>query len=391
MDTKTQKQIPYAKQWIDDEDTACVEQALKGEWITRGPEVASFEQEIAERVQARYAVAFNSATNALSAAYYAADVGEGDRILTSPNTFVGTVSGAIQKGAKVDFIDIDPETGLMDINLLQHEMNFPSTRSKEIIVPVHLSRSIDMSSIASSVVRLDTIIIEDAAQALGSYDPQGNPVGACAFSDMTVFSFHPAKMITTGEGGMVTTNDSELYHKLQLFRNNGIERDTTRLIGDEAPWYYEVVSFTGNHHMHDFQAALGRSQLRKIDKFIEIREKLRARYLKELEGVKFLQSLVGAPHTAYYLFVVRIDFEQAKISRQDMMLALGEKGVGTQVHYIPLYRHPVFGASHESNFSTSYPGAELYYKTALTLPLHCHMDEEDVVMICDEIKALITR
>lgn len=389
MDTK---QIPYASQLIDEQDIAAVGAALRAAWITRGPEVAAFEEAIAGRVQARYAVAFNSGTSALSAAYSAAAVGKGDKIFTSANTFIGTLSGGLQRGATAHFIDIDADTGLIDLNSLEREINSPATRSKEVIVPVHFAGvSVDVCALSSLVRRLDTVIIEDAAQALGSCDPQGNPVGSCAFSDMTIFSFHPSKTITTGEGGMVTTNDHDLYHRLILFRDNGIERDPTYWQQQAAPWHYEVVDFTGNYHMNAFQAALGSSQLKKMDRFIALREKLRTKYIEELAGVETLQILKGAPQTVCHLFIVKIDFSRLGISREEVMESLKKQGIGTQVHYIPLYRHPVFKTASDADFASFYPSAESYYASALTLPLHCQMDEKDVVRICQVVKELLLR
>ena len=234
--------LPYAKQSIQNEDIEAVTQALKEEWITRGPLVKLFEESVAAYCNVPYAVAFNSGTAALMAAYFAAKLTPFDRVISTPNTFIATVGLPVQMGMRPRWVDLDRSTGNLDVLQLKKEMNFRSSRGRLFIVPVHFSGlAIDMLALSREVVDPDAVIIEDASHALGSYYPTGEKVGSCAFSQMTIFSFHPAKTLTTGEGGMVTTKDPELYHHLQLFRNNGIENAGPYLTKSiAAPGYYEV-------------------------------------------------------------------------------------------------------------------------------------------------------
>jgi UDP-4-amino-4,6-dideoxy-N-acetyl-beta-L-altrosamine transaminase len=383
--------LPYAQQSINEEDIEEVASALRSGIITRGERVEAFEQAIAEYCDVKYAVAFNSGSTALHACYFAGKTTSYDRIISTANTFVASVSTGIQYGAKASFVDIDPKTGNISLEALAEVLKDKLTRGKNIITPVHFAGvPVDMQALQSMITSVDDIIIEDAAHALGSHYSDGEKVGSCRWSDMTVFSFHPAKTITTGEGGMVTTNDPELYRRLCAFRNNGIERDAEHLIGKWEPWYYEVQELTTNTNFTDFQAALGLSQFKRLPLFISQRQELMRTYRKRLRHARHLQLLIDAvdPQIAYHLCVVKIDFTKCPLTRTELMKALHQEGIGTQVHYIPVYHHPAIKKLY-GNIAENFPENERYYKEALTLPLFTGMDNNDVDRICAILRSLL--
>jgi UDP-4-amino-4,6-dideoxy-L-N-acetyl-beta-L-altrosamine transaminase len=361
--------IPYGHQSINDEDIAAVAEALKGNLITRGPAVELFEKAIASYCGAEYAAAFSSGTTALYASYFAVRCGPKDRVLTSPNTFIATTAYPSQKGAAACFIDIDRNSGNIDLDQVEANLHYPSLQGRLIIAPIHFAGiAVDMKRLHKMSKASNIVIIEDAAHAFGSSYPDGKKVGSCAYSDLAVFSFHPVKNITTGEGGMVTTNDPELYARLKLFRNSGIVREPPLLENPPEPWYYEVQELTGQYHMTEFQAALGLSQLKRVDTFIEKRRSLVKRYREKLSGSRFLRLFDRAydSSTAYHLMVVQID---SKKSRTEIMEALKKEGIGSQLHYIPLYRHPCYRRT-MGEIEEFFPQMETYYASALTLPLY---------------------
>lgn len=385
------KFIPYAHQNINQDDIDFVSRALSQSRITRGTLVADFEAAFAKECEASYAVAFNSGTAALMAAYFAGEVGVNDTILTTPNTFVSTVGAGIQRGAKPIFIDIDRKTGNIDLENLLHNVNPQRSRGKTAIVPIHFAGiPVDMQAIDGALHSHETILIEDAAHALGSRYKSGEKVGSCAWSHMTVFSFHPAKTITTGEGGMVTTNDPHLDHRLRLFRDNGIERDPNRLKGEAAPWHYEVETLAGNYNFTEMQAALGLSQLKRLDQFIAKRQRLLDLYKRLLGGIENVRVLAPAEEMfiAPHLCAVHIDFAAFKTTRKAVMEALLEKGFGTQYHYIPVYRHPFF-VRQSGDISEHFPEMERHFAEALSLPLYFDLTEEEVESIVTSLVALL--
>jgi len=382
--------LPYSKQSINAEDIAAVTEVLKTPLITRGPQTEAFEKEFAEYCGAQYAVAFSNASTGLAAAYFAAGVRPGDKIFSTPNTFVASAGAAVQQGAQPIFIDIDFSTGNVDIDQLLYNCNRPTSRGKFILAPVHFAGlPVDMEALDQQLSNPDTLIVEDAAHALGTTYPRGGPrVGSCRWSQMTVFSFHPVKNITTGEGGMVTTNSEEYLHALRLFRNNGIERDPVYLEGTTSPWYYEVHALTSNYHMTEMQAALGRSQLKRLDQFLDKKRKWMKSYRERLQGHPAIALLSDAydAHTGFHLCVAHIDFEKLGIGRQELMLKLREIGIGTQVHYIPLYRHPCFKQMC-GDLTEYFPQMEKHYAQALSLPLFYDMEEGDVGFVVENLKA----
>jgi UDP-4-amino-4,6-dideoxy-L-N-acetyl-beta-L-altrosamine transaminase len=392
-----EKFLPYAKQTIDASDIEEVIAALSADIITRGEYVDVFERAVAEYCGAQYAVAFNSGTSALQASCHVIDLGPQDKIITTPNTFVATVGAAMQRGAQPIFVDIDRESGNLNLDQLGDTLKeIRSTRGRVVILPVHFAGvPVDMKKLESLIRDPNTLVIEDAAHALGSTYRDGQRVGSCAWSQMTMLSFHPAKTITTGEGGMVLTNDSSLYHRLRRFRNNGIERDPAYLKADLESvheGYYEVVELSGNYNFTDFQAALGKSQLEKIDNFVAKRQELITLYrrlLRDLPDTKMLSESLDK-HTAYHLCVLQIDFPAYNTSRKYVMQQLRENGIGTQVHYIPLYRHPFFTKNNpEIELSPYFPEMEAYYSQALSLPLYTSMTHDDVYRVVNTLKDIL--
>lgn len=390
------KFLPYAHQSINADDRHEVSAALAADVITRGSYVEAFEDAIAEYCGAAYAVAFNSATSALAAACYVVDLGPSDSVLTTPNTFVASVTAGMHRKATPIFIDIDRTTGNLDLELLEHHLKSSrvSSRGRTLIMPVHFAGiPVDMQHLDKMICDPDTLIVEDAAHALGSYYPDGKKVGSCAWSHMTVFSFHPAKTITTGEGGMVTTNDAELYRRLKLFRNNGIEKDPA-LLEESANLYggyYEVTEMTGNYNFTDFQAALGLSQLKRIESFIAKRRQLTTLYRQLLQDIPNVRSFTSSQDSsvAFHLYVVQIDFAAYKTTRERVMSRLKDKGIGTQVHYIPVYRHPFFKKA-SGDLTPYFPEMEKYYAHALTLPLYYDLQFEEVEYIVATLKKILS-
>lgn len=379
--------IPYAKQTINSKDIDAVVDALKKDVITRGDTVAAFESAVAEYCGASYAVAFNSGTSALIASCSVVDASHFDHIITTPNTFLGTVAGGVHCDSAISFVDIDEATGNMDLSSLKEVMDVPMSRGKRIIMPVHYSGiPVDMGVLEGYVKNIDTMIIEDGCHALGGSYVSGEKIGSCVKSDMTVFSFHPAKNITTGEGGMVTTNDGNLYHRLLRFRNNGIERDEKYLKGTAAPGYYEIHEVTGNYNFTDFQAALGLSQLERLDDFVAKRRQVVSWYRQRLSKMKkvFLSPKEYDVCSGHHLFFVRIDFDAIKKTREEVMQALAERNIGTNVHYIPLYKHYAL-KDYAITSKGPFPAMEKFYAQMLTLPLHCGLTEKDVDYICKEL------
>lgn len=388
----TDEFIPYARQSISEEDKQRCLEALGASFITRGPLVENFEQAFADYCGAKYAVSFSNGSTALLAAYRAAELSPIDRIISTPNTFVATVAG-IQYGADVTFVDIDSSTGSLDVQQVEYTLERPYSRGRPFIVPVHLAGiPVDMRRLEAAIRIPNAVVIEDACHALGSHYPDGSRVGSCTWSQMTTFSFHPAKTITTGEGGMVTTNDKELCHRLRRVRNNGIERMAQYLEQEPTPWYYEVKELTSNYHLTDFQAALGLNQLLRVDQFIEKRRKLVKLYRKLLKNVSNITLLTDAfdKTTAFHLFIVCINFKAFKTSRERVMDALREKGIGTQVHYIPLYRHPYFRRKY-GELSSFFPQTENYYSTALSLPLYFDLTEEQVEKVVSTLLHILRK
>ncbi|MHB1326846.1 MAG: UDP-4-amino-4,6-dideoxy-N-acetyl-beta-L-altrosamine transaminase [Gemmatimonadales bacterium] len=367
--------LPYGRHQVSDEDIAAVTEALRGSHITQGPLVDRFERALAEFTGAEYAVAFNSGTAALHAAYAAADIGPGRTVLTSPITFVATANASLYLGGRVAFADIDPTTGLIDPDSADDRAE-PETAA---VVPVHFGGEVaPVEALSAIALARDWVVIEDAAHAIGARyraaDGQEYRVGECAHSAMCCFSFHPVKQMTTGEGGAVTTNDQALYRRLKRFRTHGITREPTELGAAEGPWYYEQHELGFNYRLTDFQSALGISQLARLPEWVERRRLVAAWYESRLDGIDGVTPLArpAASNGAHHLFVVRVPPDR----RRRIYDELVRQGIGANVHYIPVYHQPFY---RERGFGrTSLAGAESYYASALTLPLFPAMTESDV-------------
>lgn len=383
--------LPYARPSLDATDIEAITQSLNTPIITRGPQVKAFEEAFASFCDVKYAVAFNNGTAALMAAYFAADLGPKDRLITTPNSFVATTGAAVLRGATPIFLDIDKTSGNLDLNQLEYNLERSPSRGRICIAPTHFAGiPLDMSKIDRLVQDPHIIIIEDAAHALGSTYASGKKVGSCAWSHMTMFSFHPAKTITTGEGGMVTTNDEKLYHRLQLFRDNGIERNPSFLEEESLPWYYEVHDLTGNYNFTEFQAALGLSQMKRLDHFIEKRKSLMKSYRQLLKSIPHIQLFSESydEQSVYHLCVVQIDFDAYKTTRAEVMNQLREKNIGTQVHYIPIYRHPYFKRLC-GDIKEYYPQMESYYSQALSLPFYYGLTDKDIERVVHALQSTL--
>lgn len=384
---ETKNFLPYAHQAIDASDIEMVAESLTQDRITRGVQVAAFEKEVCERVGATYGVAFSSGSTALYAAFQAIRVVPGDRIVTSPNTFIATVAGGINSGASLRFVDID-KNGNMALAHLSQQVNVSHSRGRTIIMPIHFAGvAVDMQQLDNAIANPETVVIEDAAHAFGSLYPDGTPVGCCRFSDMTIFSFHAIKNITCGEGGMVTTNDEGFYEKLKRIRDSGIDRAVS-----PDPWYYEVGHLSCNYHMTEFQAALGRSQLRRLDLFGRNKAALVAWYRHKLSSLPGLTlppaEAEGISHR--HLFPVSIEFEALGQTRTEVMEALHAEGIGSQYHYVPLYRHPALAPAMTQK-SEEFPAMEDHFRSSLSIPFFSSMTEADVDRVVTKLRKALYR
>ena len=362
--------IPYGRQTITEEDINAVESVLRSSYLTQGPVVPAFERAVAEKVNASHAVAVNSATSALHIACLALGLGPGDLLWTSPITFVASANCGRYCGAAVDFVDIDPETGLMSVAALEaklHQAERDGTLPK-LVVPVHLTgSSCDMAAIGSLADRFGFAVLEDASHAIGGRY-RGEPVGNCRHSSITVFSFHPVKIITTGEGGMATTNDPVLAQRMAELRSHGIVRQAERFERPAAgPWVYEQQQLGFNYRITDIQAALGLSQLHQLDAIVAERNRQLQRYQKLLADtpVRLLMVPEGVL-SSVHLAVIRLQQATAKQHRQ-VFEGMRASGIGVQLHYIPVHLHPYYrsmGFAEEQ-----FPEAEAYSNSAISLPL----------------------
>lgn len=385
-------QIPYARQSISEADIQAVLEILKSDWLTQGPTIPRFEKIVADYCGVCYAVAVSSATAGLHIAALAAGLQPGDLLWTSPNTFVASANCSLYCGARVDFVDIDPQTYNLDVQKLANKLEQANTTGSlpKVVIPVHFSgQSCSMEPIAQLAQKYGFKIIEDASHAIGGYH-QNQPVGNCQYSDMTVFSFHPVKIITTGEGGMVLTNCSNLYKRLIQMRTHGITRNPEWLtINDPPPWYYEQLELGYNYRMTDIQAALGISQMQRLNQFVERRRKLAKRYDELLENLPLvLPKQSPQTQSSWHLYVVRLRLEDIRKSHRQVFEALRAENIGVNLHYIPVHTQPYYK---KLGFQWGdFPEAERYYQEALTLPLYYELTEAEQDQVIHVLKKVIS-
>jgi len=369
--------IPYGRQSIDEADIAAVVAVLRSDWLTQGPAVPAFENEVARICQARHAVAVNSATSALHLACLALDVGPDDWVWTTSISFVASANCALYCSAQVDFVDIDPRTyNLCPLSLKQKlEVAQKQGRLPKVLIAVHLcGQPCDMRSLHKLSLEYGFRLIEDASHAVGARY-LGEPVGNCRYSDITVFSFHPVKIITSAEGGMALTNDSKLAQRMQRLRSHGITREEQEMTeASHGPWYYQQTELGFNYRMTDLQAALGLSQLSKLDRFVSRRRKLAQRYntlLSQLPLVLPWQDPAG--YSSWHLYIVRLQDGTDVAEHRRIFEAMRSKGIGVNLHYIPIHLQPFH--RHRLGATLSLPQAEKFYQAAISLPLYAGLQD----------------
>lgn len=376
--------IPYGRQNISAEDIEAVVATLRSDWLTQGPAIPAFETAIASRCQVRHAIAVSNATAALHIACLALDIGPGDCVWTSPNTFVASANCARYCGAEVDFVDIDPFSLNLSVDALAAKLKHAKQHGglPKAIIPVHFAgQPCDMQAIGELARQYGCRVIEDASHAIGaSY--QGEPTGNCRHSDITVFSFHPVKIITTGEGGMALTNDEQLARRLVRLRSHGITRETGDMQGEsEGPWYYQQIELGFNYRMTDLQAALGNSQLQRLDFFLDKRRALVERYQERLADLPLTRpSCASDRQSAWHLYPICVAARQ----RRRIFEQLRTDGIGVQVHYIPVHLQPDY---RKLGFRPGdFPEAEAYYQQAISLPLYPDLDFAQQDEVIDALK-----
>ena len=382
--------IPYGKQDINQTDIDAVVNVLHSDFLTQGPKVPEFEQKVSRYCGAEYGVAVNSATSALHIACLALALGEEDWLWTSPNSFVASANCGLYCGAKVDFVDIDPQTYNLSVKELEKKLIWAKQRDKlpKIVIPVHFAgQSCNMKKIFALSKEYGFRIIEDASHAIGG-KYLDKPIGGCQYSDITIFSFHPVKIITTAEGGLATTNSKDLAERMQLYRSHGITRDeslmTTRADG---AWYYQQVDLGFNYRMTELQAALGVSQMNRLDEFIAKRHTLQERYDSLLDSLPIVKPYQdNDSYSALHLYTIQIDLDKASKGRQQVFNELRESGVGVNVHYIPIHIQPYY---QQFGFKDGdFPISESYYNRAITIPLFHSMtfnQQDQIVSILRKI------
>jgi len=371
------KFIPYGRQDITEEDIEAVIKVLRSDFLTQGPSIPAFEEKLCNYTGTKYSVAVNSCTSALHIACLALNLGPGDILWTSPISFVASANCALYCGASVDFVDVDPDTALMSVDALESKLEQAKHQGKlpKIVIPVHLAgQSCDMKAISKLGEKYNFRIIEDAAHAIGASYLNKN-VGSCQYSDITVFSFHPVKVITTGEGGTALTNNLEVAKKMQLLRSHGITRDSKEMTNSiVSDWYYEQISLGFNYRMTDFQAALGISQLSRLDEYVAKRSKIAHWYDEQFSNMTVIPlSDAGYGSSSHHLYVVRV--KNGKDERDKLYNYLRKNGISVNLHYIPIYRQPFF------NRKIRLFGVEKYFESAISLPIFPKLSKKDLKKI----------
>ncbi|MCY4328699.1 MAG: UDP-4-amino-4,6-dideoxy-N-acetyl-beta-L-altrosamine transaminase [Endozoicomonadaceae bacterium] len=385
--------IPYGFQDITIQDIDAVTAVLKSNFLTQGPVIPSFEKAITNKCKVNYAVAVNSATSALHLACLALGLGKDDVLWTTPITFVASANCALYCGATVDFVDIDAKTYNLCPEKLEKKLELVSTSGGKlpaVVVPVHLSgQSCNMEKLHTLSVRYGFKIIEDASHAIGA-KYKNKPVGNCQYSDITVFSFHPVKIITTGEGGVAVTNDKKLADKMRLLRSHGITRDPELMTHEpHGPWYYQQTDLGFNYRMTDIQAALGLSQLERLDKYIDKRQSLASQYDKLLAELPVTRPYQHPDsYSSYHLYIIRLQPDKTRASHPKVFSFLRKQGIGVNLHYIPVHTQPYY---QQAGFSYGdFPEAEKYYTEAISLPLFPKIKPEEQTYIVNTLKQVLS-
>lgn len=375
--------LSYGKQWIDEEDINTVVNVLKGDYLTTGPNVDEFERRVAEYVGTKYAVAVSNGTAGLHVACLAADIKEGDEVIVSSITFAASSNCVLYCGGTPVFADIDPKSYNIDPENIEELI---TEKTKAIVAVDYTGQPVDIDRIMEIAKKHNLIVIEDGAHSLGS-EYKGKKVGSKA--DMTMFSFHPVKPITTAEGGVVVTNDEKLYNKLRLFRSHGIEKNRENIKADMPSWYHEQQLLGYNYRLTDIQAALGSSQMNKLEKFITRRRKIAQKYneaFRDLEEINIpYQEEFG--NSGWHLYVITLNLDKLSVDRDIIFDALQKENIGVNLHYIPVYLHPYY---QELGYKAgSCPNAEEFYNRVITIPLFPKMTDEDVQDVIDAVQKVI--
>jgi len=383
--------IPYGRQDISEDDIQSVVDVLRSDYLTQGPVVPAFEKAVASHSGASHAIAVNSATSALHIACLSLGVGPGDWVWTSPITFVASANCALYCGAQVDFVDIDPRTYNMSAQALAQKLAEAELagRLPKAIIPVHLcGQACDMQAIHELSQRYGFKIIEDASHAIGG-KYRGEPIGNCRYSDITVFSFHPVKIITTAEGGMALTNDPKLMDRMSLLRSHGITRDPGHMTHEaDGPWYYQQIELGFNYRMTELQAALGLSQMKRLDEFVARRHAIASRYDSQLDALPVVTPCQHPDsYSGLHLYVIRLQLEKIGKTHRQVFERLREQGIGVNLHYIPVHTQPYYRAM---GFGVGqFPEAERYYTEAVSLPMYPTMSEDQQDQVIEALtKAL---
>jgi UDP-4-amino-4,6-dideoxy-N-acetyl-beta-L-altrosamine transaminase len=383
--------IPYGRQEITQQDIDAVVDVLKSDFLTQGPQVPLFEQSIKDAVNAEYVLAVNSATSALHIACLALGVSKGDVVWTTPITFVASANCALYCGADVDFVDIDAETYNLSPELLKQKLEHAKNNNLQlpkVVIPVHLcGQPCEMDKIHALSIEYGFSIIEDASHAIGG-KYKGNPIGNCEYSDITVFSFHPVKIVTTAEGGVVTTKNKKLATKLELLRSHGVTRDSSLMSNEShGAWYYEQVDLGFNYRMTEMQAALGVSQMSRLHDFVTKRNELATNYDQRLNSLPLiLPKQIDDSYSGRHLYVIRLKLDEISISHKDAFEKLRENGIGVNLHYIPVHTQPYY---QNLGFKLGqFKESEMYYQDAISIPLFHLMTEvqqDEVIKVLTEI------
>jgi len=381
--------IPYGKQEISRQDVDAVLTVLQSDFLTQGPQVPLFENSIKKAVDVKFVLAVNSATSALHIACLALGVGKGDVVWTTPITFVASANCALYCGAQIDFVDIDEHSYNLSAEKLSEKLHSAKINNlplPKVVIAVHLTgQSCEMQKIFALGQEYDLAIIEDASHAIGG-KYQGLPIGNCKYSDITVFSFHPVKIVTTAEGGVATTNNALLASKMELFRNHGITRDAEQMSHmPDGPWYYQQIELGFNYRMTELQAALGVSQLERLDQFVSSRHSIAIRYNQLLQS-----SPITLPwqhpdtYSGLHLYVIRLQLDKIAVSHLQVFESLREQGIGVNLHYIPVHTQPFY---QKLGFKPGdYPQAEQYYAQAISLPMYTQLSTQQQDQVCLALK-----